>query len=162
MLLWTEVGGEWCEHFIPLWCLGILTREIIMGDSLPNLRVCVLTKKDPPTFVFCFGYFSSNNCVVSVVTFPKQGAITNKQATSSAVLFLLWFINELKKRALIYPPAWYVMKYFHQTLPLIELILISARWMQIHVLRGFWTVRWEILQLVLGSVDTTGGAEIFL
>lgn len=28
-----------------VWCLGILTREIIMGDILPNLRVCILTKK---------------------------------------------------------------------------------------------------------------------
>lgn len=46
--------------------------------------------KDLPNFVFCFGYYSSNNFVVSVLTFPKKGAITNKQATSSAISVLFY------------------------------------------------------------------------
>lgn len=96
--------------------------------------------KDLTNFVFCFGYFSSSNFVGFVLTFPKNGVITNKQANSSAVLFLFCFISELKKKkALIYSPAWYVMRSFHQTLLLIELVLISARLMQVYVLMGFCT-----------------------
>lgn len=35
--------------------------------------------------------------MISLLTFPKNGALTNKQATSSAVLFWFCFISELKK-----------------------------------------------------------------
>jgi len=61
--------------------------------------------KNLPNFVFCFGYFSSNNFVVSVLTFPKKAAITNKEATSSAVLFLFCFISELKKKSFDLPSS---------------------------------------------------------
>lgn len=54
--------------------------------------------KDLTNFVFCFGYFSSSNFVGFVLTFPKNGVITNKQANSSTVLFLFCFISELKKK----------------------------------------------------------------
>lgn len=60
--------------------------------------------KDLPHFALCLGYFSSNNFVVSVLTFPKNRDITNKPAISSAGLFPFSFISELRK-ALIYTPA---------------------------------------------------------
>lgn len=35
-----------------VWCLGILTREIIMGDILPNLGFCTLTIEIRPLLCF--------------------------------------------------------------------------------------------------------------
>lgn len=35
------------------WCSGVLTREIIMGDILPNLRFCVLTTTTKKSAYFC-------------------------------------------------------------------------------------------------------------
>lgn len=57
------------------------------------------------------------------------------------------------------------MRYFHQTLLLIEFILISARLMQIHIFLGVSGQSDGFLQLDLdgvSSVDITAGIEILL